>query len=257
MDNLPAIPDCIDNAVKNLTDKSTASIGQTIADLWQLVLGGRIALAAEKQRLKYAQDLEKYRETLEEKVAAIPEDKQTEPTMQIAAQALQDSQYCIGSEELREMFANLIARSMHTDYLDKIHPSFSKIVQQLSPLDAQMLTIFYRNQTKSGVAIADYIGRESNGGFSPIFENVSELLPDDCHPAKAARAIISLQRQGLVEIPFDMYIKEPGRYDVFYNCPLYDEASEVASKWGYALEIKKRVGKLTIFGEDFVRVCLG
>ena len=34
------IPDSVDNAVKNLTDKPSANIGQTFADCWFLVFGG-------------------------------------------------------------------------------------------------------------------------------------------------------------------------------------------------------------------------
>lgn len=36
---LPELPDSIDNAVKNLTDKPTQGIGQTFSDLWFLVFG--------------------------------------------------------------------------------------------------------------------------------------------------------------------------------------------------------------------------
>lgn len=248
MVEIPTLPNSVDNAVQNLTDKPTASIGQTLSDLWQLALGGHVALAAEKQRLRHAQHLEEYRKSLTQKVDAIPEDKQVEPSIQIAAQALVDSQYCIGSEELREMFANLIARSMHADYTDVIHPSFSKIAQQLSPLDAQMLVLFSNQQLNSGMAIVDFIGRSPNGGMSPILGNIPEIMPSGCSPQNAARSIISLQRLGLIEMPINVFINTPGRYDIFYEMPIYKEVSEVASNWECNLEIKQRVGKLTLLG---------
>ena len=34
------VPDSIDNAVKNVTDKPTQNIGTTLADIWYLVFGG-------------------------------------------------------------------------------------------------------------------------------------------------------------------------------------------------------------------------
>ena len=55
--NLPDLPDSIDNAVKNLTDKPTQGVGQTLADVWYLVFGG-ITQASDKRRMKYAHDLE-------------------------------------------------------------------------------------------------------------------------------------------------------------------------------------------------------
>ena len=58
--NLPDLPASIDNAVKNLTDKPTQGIGQTLADVWYLVFGG-ITHAADKRRMKYAHDLKTLR----------------------------------------------------------------------------------------------------------------------------------------------------------------------------------------------------
>ena len=143
------------NALKNLTDKPTQVIGQTFSDLWQLVLGGRVAFAVEKKKMKYAYELEAYRQSLEAKVAAIPDGKLVDPPLQIVAQSLDDSKYCVEQPELREMFANLIANSMNADYSNILHPSFSKIIQQLSPLDAQMLKIMYERQPYGGIAIVD------------------------------------------------------------------------------------------------------
>lgn len=68
----PELPDSIDNAVKNLTDKPTQGIGQTFSDLWFLVFGG-ITQAADKRRMKYAHDLELYGQELSQSITAIPE----------------------------------------------------------------------------------------------------------------------------------------------------------------------------------------
>lgn len=108
--NLPDLPDSIDNAVKNLTDKPTQGVGQTLADVWYLVFGG-ITQAADKRRMKYAHDLELYKQELSQKIASIPEENLIEPSIQTTAQALENSKYCIESEELRKLFVNLISKS--------------------------------------------------------------------------------------------------------------------------------------------------
>jgi len=250
------LPDSLDNAVTNLTDKPTQSIGQTISDLWQLVLGGRVALAAEKQKLKYAQDLEEYKKSLDAKVSAIPEEKQTVPPMQIAAQTLEDSQYCIESETLREMFSSLIANSMNIDYSRAIHPSFSKIIQQMSPLDAQMLKIFHRYEKRGGIAIAHFIRRGTQVGFSVLIENIPEFVPAGCTQENAARSIVSLQRLGLISIPEDSHFTDDKRYDKFLTSPLYLQLLSKAKQYGYKLDIQRHIAMLTILGRDFVNVCL-
>ena len=53
------VPECIDNAVDNLLDKPTNTIGQTISDCMFLVFGGLSQKAALK-RLKYEDELKKF-----------------------------------------------------------------------------------------------------------------------------------------------------------------------------------------------------
>ena len=255
MNNL-VIPDSVDNAAKNLSDKPTQAIGQTFADLWQLTLGGRVSYAVEKQKLRYAHALEEYRKTLEEKVDSIPASKQVAPSLQVAAQALEDSKYCIESKELRELFANLIARAMHSDYSDTIHPSFSKIAQQLSPFDAQMLVLMRDHHVHGGIAVVDYIRNEKDNGYNVIMECVPAFVPGPCPVAVASRSLVSLQRLGLIEIPSDMYFIDDDHYKSFLSTTLYEELTEEYTSGAYTVDIKKRIAKLTLMGQDFVNVCL-
>ena len=90
--DFPDLPASIDNAVKNLTDKPTQGIGQTLADVWYLVFGG-ITHAADKRRMKYAHDLKLYEQELSQAILSIPEENLIEPNIQITAQALENSKY--------------------------------------------------------------------------------------------------------------------------------------------------------------------
>lgn len=253
---IPKLPECVDNTAKNLADKPSQAIGQTISDLWDLILGSRVSFAAQKKKIKYAHDLEEFRKSLEAEVKSIPVEKLVEPSMQIAAQSLVDSQYCIESEELREMFSKLIARSMHADYSENIHPSFSKIAQQLSPFDAHMLKLFYLFRNNDGIAIVDYVRYIDTGGFLPMLECIPEVMPDNCAPDIAARSISSLQRLGLIEIPPRLQIMNPARYDVFRKTALFSDLQEQASHMAGRFDLIHRVGKLTVLGRLFVSVCL-
>lgn len=256
MPNNLIIPDSVDKAAQNLSDAPSKAIGNTLADLWQLALGGRVAYAVEKQKMKYAYSLEEYRKTLEQKVDDIPSDKQIDPDLQIAAQALEDSKYCVESEELRDLFANLIARAMHADYADKIHPSFSKIAQQLSPLDAQMLTIMRYANATGGIAIADYVQKPSDHGYVPLLECVPESFPDGCDVTSVSRSLGSLQRLGLIHISMDTHFTDENRYHIFYESFLYVGFEKLTARDGCKLDINKGVARLTLLGNDFVNVCL-
>lgn len=131
------MPESVDKALTNLTEQPTKAVGNTIADIWFLVFGG-IGHLAEKRKLRYAAELEKYSNELKEKVENIPGEKRVEADMQIVAPALEASKYCVEKEELRSMFVNLIASSMNSDKMNDVHPIFTDIICKLSPIDATL-----------------------------------------------------------------------------------------------------------------------
>ena len=142
------VPDSVDTAFKNISDKPTLNIGTTIADIWYLVFGG-ISQTAEKRKLKYSYALQEFEKELKEKISKIPEDKLIDADTQIVAPALEASKYCIEKEELRRMFVNLISSSLNSDMNNFVHPIFSDIIKQLSSEEAKFLQeIYYKDEHK-------------------------------------------------------------------------------------------------------------
>lgn len=163
------VPDSIDNAVKNITDKPTQNVGTTLADIWYLVFGG-ISQAAEKRKLKYSYALQEFENELKEKINKIPEDKLVEPDIQVTAQALDAAKYCVDKEELRKMYTNLISSSLNIDTSDYIHPSFANIIKHLSPQDARILEDIYHrpvaslaSSTNDKIRLTSYAVLDSQG----------------------------------------------------------------------------------------------
>lgn len=62
-------------------------------------------------------------QAVQEKAAKIPEEKLTEPEPYVAIPAVQQLSYCYDSEELREMYANLLVSSMNIDTKQAVHPA--------------------------------------------------------------------------------------------------------------------------------------
>lgn len=146
------LPDSLDDSFKNLSDPITRQIGTTFSDIWYIVIGSRTNLAAQKMALKVNHDLEEYKKELEQEISKIPEGKYVEPSLNVTAQALENSKFQIEEPELRKMFTSLISKSMNSDYVKEVHPSFAEILKQMSPLDAKMLSVFKRNY-KNGIPI--------------------------------------------------------------------------------------------------------
>lgn len=128
-------PECVDKALTNLTEQPTKAIGSTMSDIWFLVFGG-IGHLAEKRKLRYAVELEKYNKELQATINKIPKERKVEADIQIIAPALEASKYCVEKEELRKMFVNLIASSMDGDKVTSVHPIFTDIISKLSSVDA-------------------------------------------------------------------------------------------------------------------------
>ena len=246
------LPDSVDNALKNLTDKPTLNIGTTIADIWYLVFGG-ISNAAEKRKIKYAHGLEQYRKELDQKIKAIPEEKRKEPSFQVTAQALENSKYCLEEKELRALFASLISNSMNVDYSNDVHPSFAEIIKQMSVLDAKIIKKF--KATASGqYPLCDYRLVKSTTGYVVLLENIFLELPAE-PPLACSQSLSSLSRLGLIEIAADLHISKPETaYECFEQHPYFEF---LKNKYpDNKIVIAKKLARLTSLGRSFVKVCI-
>lgn len=253
--NLPDLPDSIDTAVKNLTDKPTQGVGQTLADVWYLVFGG-ITQAADKRRMKYAHDLELYKQELSQKIASIPEENLIEPSIQTTAQALENSKYCIESEELRKLFVNLISKSMDNNYVQNVHPSFAEIIKQMSPTDAQILKTLHPDRI---FPLVDYILEDkqnltSETQFSTVY--ISSL--ENVSLEAASSAISSLERLGIIALNTNSYCFNKSVYIPYEKTSYYEALSSKAFRC-YASKraaIHKYLGYFTPLGKIFFEVCV-
>ena len=246
------IPESVDKAFQNLTSDLTQNIGTTLADIWYLVFGG-FSYLAEKRKAKYSHSLKLFKEELESSIKKIPPEKQIEPSFQTTAQALENAKYCITEKELREMFTSLISNSLNSDFSNNIHPSFAEIIKQMSVLDAQILKVF-KNSPTTAMPVCNYrLLSPDKTRYSTILENVFLGLPEiDLHRCSAS--LSSLERLGLLQIPFGTQLNPPELYDDFKQHPLFHLLqTKFATN---QIEVEKRVAKLTPFGDSFVHVCV-
>lgn len=244
------LPPSIDNAVTNLTDKPTASMGTTLSDLWYLVFGG-ISYQAEKKKIKYSHDLEEYRKELAESIAQISEEKRIEPSVQTTAQALENSKYCLEEKELRLMFTSLISNSMNADFQKDIHPSFAEILKQMSPLDATIIKTF-KNSSTSGFPLCRY-QKVQNKGHITLLENVF-LNYQTSNLAESSLAISSLVRLGLLETTYEESFTNDSLYTPFTEHPWFHMLKKQFPN--ATITIKRGRAFLSPLGRSFVRVCI-
>ncbi len=257
LDNLEinAIPDSVDNAIKNLTDEPTRTAAHTLSDIWYLVFGG-ISHIADKRRMRYAHNLDCLRHELANKINKIPADKQIEPNIQVTAQALEDSKYCVESKQLREMFSNLIANSMNADYAMVAHPAYAGVIKQMSPTDARVLKAI---PPKYLIPIVDYVIEDKRSGFTETqYSNIYIPFLPGLDILKQATSISSLSRLGILNIDTELKITDESAYEPYEHEPVFKEFSQKIYRYNPSkvATLRKYCGRLTPFGENFVQVCL-
>lgn len=250
--NLPDMPESADNAIKNLTDAPTQNVGKTFADLWYLIFGG-ITHAADKKKMAYASDLEKYHQELTSSIDDIPESKLVDPSIQVTAQALETSKYCVSSEVLRKMFVNLISGSMNSDTYSLAHPAFPEILKQLSTTDALLLNdIFCSEQLSLPVARIGF--KDDGNGYNTIYENVFVPNAFSLPYGEYSLSLSSLERANLISIDYNVQINFDPAYDKLRQTPEYLKVQEVS---GASPHFGKGVLQLTSFGLSFCSICIG
>lgn len=259
--NVNALPSCLDEPIKAVLTPSAKEIGGFFGDLLSIVTG-KVHFTAEKRRIQQEHDLQVFKDGLIKKLEEKPTDCLTEPRLQVVGPAIERAAYCMGEDQIREMFQNLIANAADSRYNQKVHPSFSAIIEQLTPLDAENLKLF---SDKKHYPIVNYRIVASNGSATNHFEDCflanPKMIRRDALELQAA-SIGSLKRQGLLEITYMEHLTSDDYYQPFREHSLMDKTRQLADILTVAhqcaketADIEKGIVRITPFGQSFIEVC--
>lgn len=197
---------------------------------------------------------------INEKLKKHDEEEIVEPAMHIGVPALQALSYSMDSEELKNMYTNLLEKSMLRATKDSVHPGFVDIIRQLSPLDAR---IFESSYERKYTGIIEIRGIERVGAPGKMIDIFRNIIPETVsnEPNEVAMSVDNLKRLGLVYVDmtagFDTEeLYEYGQNKVVLN--LLQEADfqvkSIAPELT-ALPVKGKMG-ITPWGQHFAKICL-
>lgn len=198
-------------------------------------------------------------ELLKVKLKDIPEEKICEPEPYVAIPAIQQLCYCQDSDELRNMYANLLASSMNVDTKWKVHPSFTDIIKQLTPDEAKLLKQLPPNKMIYHPLIDVQLHKKSQGGYNTLISNftnwglnVIDIKGNICS------YIENLERLKLIEIPADASLSTKELYIPLKEHPILK--SSVAPSYylpdsSHTVDYKYKLFNITNFGISFVNTC--
>lgn len=259
----------------NDTIQPTAiEIGKTGSLIWRAINAALAPL--EKWVLDKEYNMAETKKLLGYKLEHLDPSKIVEPDAYVAVPALQAIPYCMDSEVLRNMFANLLANAMNIDNKSDVHPSFVEIIKQLSPYDAETIRLFLNSQNYS-LPIAKYIGVLLTEEQILIRDNIMRPLKDINDPIDKyeSMSIVNLVRLGILEIDYTDNINTTNHFfseylecqDFFYQAlddiihmhqtveefpfPEYINELNLVDE----ILIHPGIVRITSFGLQFVHVC--
>lgn len=262
------IPESIDGALTNLSAPITKGVGSTLGQLWNIALGSWINFLSSKKDIKYAVALKKYEDDLRKKVEDIPAEYLKEPDIQVTMSALTTSLFCVENEELRKLFATLIASSMDSRRSHFVHPTFSILLQQFTSRDALTFQGFGKGRVRPVLS-----GKTAlKGSHATYIWEIHDCLVDDSVLTirDQSESLTYLVHLGLIRIEYDDSALEKLRYcdiepSIFSpqeNERLFNYLHEMIlsnkvpherldkNSYNFSLDASFGVAKLTTLGEN-------
>ncbi|MDW0112971.1 DUF4393 domain-containing protein [Sporosarcina saromensis] len=248
----PIITSVLTSFATTLATNSSKVPMQTLDDLWYMAFN-KINFAADKKRIENEINLLAYKNSLANKLNTIEEDKLIEPTISIVGPALEASRYYIDEEELREMFAKLIASSLNSDKAYDTHPAYVEIIKQLTPDEAKLLQIIRENNQPT-IHLKIIMG---DGSYLPMLLNFTDLCDKaNCsYPTKIFSYLDNLNRLGLINLHDSNQLTPDYLYDELFEHPVVLQGTKGADFLGKS-RIEKSSFSVTPFGKQFYQSCI-
>ena len=197
-------------------------------------------------------------EAIREKVKQIPEEKLVEPEPYVAIPAIQQISYCQNSEELRDLYANLLTSSMNADKKWQVHPSFVDIIKQLTPDEAKIIRSIpnFKNNFMPAIDVKLTDKNALGTGhqifitnFTTIGFNVIENKENICS------YIDNLVRLKILEIPPTYHLTNESLYKPLEESPILEKLIPQAYKLIYNIGYNHKIVAITNLGLLFKRIC--
>lgn len=119
-------------------------IGKTLEILGRYV---NMKLSPLENRIWRFEQFEEFKKTeLTRKLKNVHSKNIISPPLEIAGPAFESLRYAGNNEELRNLYANLLANSMDKETIANAHPAFIEILKNLSVDEARILKLFINNR---------------------------------------------------------------------------------------------------------------
>jgi len=247
---LETVPDLYDDAIK----PSAQEFGKTAALIPRTINAALVPLRQWIAQREY--NLSETEKLIAEKLANVSAEKIVTPEPYVVVPAFQAISYSMNSEELRNLYANLLSRAMNIDTKDSVHPAFVEIIKQLSPIDASIFNIIHNSKTTPLIDLKLQDTINGLGGYVDVFKNISWITTYTHNQTNVS--FDNLSRLKLINIS-DTYYTHEKHYDLVKNTTVYKVYYETfvkSLKDNQKIIENKKIIKVTDIGKLFYNICV-
>ncbi|MBH0311920.1 DUF4393 domain-containing protein [Alcaligenes faecalis] len=219
------------------------------------------ALVPLRQWISYKEyNLAKTEKLLAYKLENIPPEKIVPPEPYVAVPALQSISYSMDNEELRNLYANLIAKSMNIDTKDTVHPAFVEIIKQLSPLDAILFEKLI-DEGETGIINTRLQKSVSDSTGSDWVKHIinPKFGMNKSNYIQYQISLENLQRLELININYNTQLSSESVYDEIENGDIITYCKENSTSMDETLQFfvcYRGFLSITKLGKSFSNICI-
>jgi hypothetical protein len=194
---------------------------------------------------------------LTEKLAATPQERISTPPANVAGPALEALRFAGEEEDLREMYASLLASAMDTKTASNAHPAFVEIIKQLTPDEARILRHLSDGRHRPIINIRSDFEDGTGGVVVARYVTMIDEHAELATPALTPSYLDNLVRLGLIEIPVNSHLTLPGVYDELENQENVKTLRHQIDKTeGRRSSVVRTFAALTSLGQQFIGSCV-
>ena len=250
-----AVPSIYDDGLKPATQES----GKTLALIPRTINAALAPLRKWIAQKEY--NIAETEKLLAQKLEKVSYEKIVTPEAYVAVPAIQAISYSMDSEILRNLYANLLAKSMNTDTKDMVHPAYVEVIKQLTSNDVQVLEEISSNHSFQvfDITACKYTTATSSLFDDPIekygYEGLTHIT--SINPDMVKLSIDNLSRLRLIEERFDlsMTVNEKMKSSHFYS-DISTRLKQYITDSNWKYEENGHLLFLSTFGSYFHDICV-
>ena len=126
----------------------------------------------------------------------------------------------------------------------------------MTPIDAENLTSLYNIKDKQNPIVSIILENKDTRDYKEVFnhfyiENISNISHK-----RIVSSLINLERLGLIEINYGVFLSDENRYLLYENHPIINQFKNEYNDDLHSIKLKKGLIKITNFGMDFCKICI-